>query len=143
MEDTSIEVYRRYKPIQMNSAGLFTFFFAIIMYMKAAITQIKNLIMKLPYMALTDACGFGERNERIEIQNESDVAIIRTRLPTMATSWSTPCLASHTLLKVKSPLKRINTSNMGVQGCNLLFIFRGFGSFPEQLIKYADKDEQR
>ena len=66
-------------------AGLFTFFFTDIIYAKAAIMQVKNLIIKLPYTARTEALEFLDFNPRIEIIYDRNVAANKIRLPTIST----------------------------------------------------------
>src|SRR5882724_9668554 len=103
----------------------------------------KNLTIKLPYIARTDALALAEVNDLNEIQKDKAVAMAMTRLPIISTSLSILCFASMFFPAIKKAFSRINKMIRGRQCLVLFFISGWFCSILYQFIKYTDKDEQR
>ena len=89
----------------MNKAGLFTFFFANMIYAKAAMIQMKNLIIKLTYIPRTDALGFVDLSDRWEAKNDKTVATKRIKLPARIAVPSIPDL-SKTFVLPRNKIRR-------------------------------------
>lgn len=100
--------------------------------MNAARASTKNLIIKLPYIDRTKACGLEERNALCVIKNATRLTKKRSKLPANKTLRLTPLFSNQFLLNAAIEEIAIKTPSNGVMDCNkVLFIVLFPAGFPE------------